>query len=222
MAAAVISRKIMILGDSHCRGMDEALKICDPSIHTLAIIHPRGTRAITARYRSAVSCVYDFTPEYIFIHCGHNDLVFHSSLNPSPINSEDTRTHTIDLALLLQRNHPDAKIIISALFPRTFTYKSTLLQEEVSAFNRLAKRHGQRLRSQASMLPIPILVALNMPLWRRISKSEETAKLFLPDGLHINNDGKKALAGAWLSNITTPLSPLEPTRDNIPPTPTQY
>jgi lysophospholipase L1-like esterase len=216
MASAGISRKIMILGDSHCRGMDEALKTCDPSIHTLAIIHARGTRAIAGRYQSAVSCATAFTPDYIFVHCGHNDLVFHSSLNPVPINSEDSRTHTIDLALLLQRNHPDAKIIISALFPRTFTRKSTLFKDEVAAFNRLAKRHGQRLRSQASRLPIPIMVALNMPLWRRISKSEETAKHFLPDGLHINNDGKKTLAGAWLRDITPPIPLPDSTQENTP------
>jgi hypothetical protein len=145
--AAPAPRKIMILGDSHCRGMDEALKSHDDSIHTLAIILPRGTEAIAEKYLSSYTCANIFNPDIIFLHCGHNDLVYHSSLNPHPINSEDTREHTITLASLLQRNHPNAKVFISALFPRTHTNKSTLLKEEVAAFNRLAKRHGQRLHA---------------------------------------------------------------------------
>jgi hypothetical protein len=87
------------------------------------------------------------------------------------------------------------------MFPRSYKRNSTLLQEEVAAFNRLAKRHGQRLRAEASRLPIPIKVSLNMPIWNRISKAEEKADLFLPDGLHLSDVGKLAIATAWLRDI---------------------
>ena len=203
--------KVVIVGDSHCRGMDAALKASHPGIHTLSVIQPRGTLAIRESYRLAASSVTFFDPNFIFIHCGHNDLVFHPQHNLHPINSEETRARTLDLAEFIQSNHPNSKTIISALFPRTFTHRSPLPQEEVAAFNRLAKRHGQRLRAQASLLPRPITVSLNMPIWNRISKAEEVHDMFLKDGLHLTDTAKISIAGAWIKIISPNSEVLAPT-----------
>ena len=210
MAVALpTNNNILILADSHGRDLDSALKLINPEVHTFSIIHPRGTLAISARYQSCISSVISFRPAYIILHCGHNDLVFHPHLNTDPINSQTTRTHTTNLAQLLQLNHPNSTIVISAMFPRSFKHKSLLLQEEVSAFNRLAKRHAQRLRSEASLLPIPIKVCLNMAIWNRISKAEEKAQLFLPDGLHLTDTGKREIASGWLRDISLFPDPID-------------
>ena len=211
MADSVLPpKKIAVLGDSHCRGMADALKLNNKDIQTLSIIHPRGTLAISAKYQTTSHIVYTFDPDFIYIHCGHNDLVYHPSLNQTPINSQDSRTHTISLAQLIQRNHPRSKVIISALFPRTFTFKSPLDEEEVAAFNRLAKRHGQRLRAEASQLPTPIQVSLNNPIWNRISRAEEKSQMFLKDGLHLTDNGKLAIAAAWLNDISIKVQLMTP------------
>jgi lysophospholipase L1-like esterase len=195
------TKNIVILSDSQGREMDDAIKSVNTAVHTLAIIHPRGTAAISSKYQSCIHIVRSFRPDFIFLHCGHNDLVYHPHFNTNPINSQETRNHTLTLAQLLQANHPNTTILISALLPRSFKRNSSLTQDEVGAFNRLAKRHGQRLRAEASRLPVPIKVCLNMPIWNRISKAEETSDFFLQDGLHLTEIAKRAIATAWLKDI---------------------
>jgi lysophospholipase L1-like esterase len=196
--------------------MDESLKKGRPHIKTYSVIYPRGTTAIGARYTSMLSSIRAFDPDVIYLHAGHNDLVFHPTHNENPINSEEIRSLNIDLAILIQHNHPRAKIIISSLYPRTFTDSSILTEKEVGAFNRLAKRHGQRLRKEAGKKAPTILVAMNMPLWKHISISQEQSSHYMPDGLHIKKDGKLALANAWYKMISTTTTP-QPSQESQAP-----
>jgi lysophospholipase L1-like esterase len=193
--------RILIVGDSHCRGMDNAIKTGRTQIQTFSVIFPRGTRAISGRYLSTLSHIRLFDPEIIFLHCGHNDLVYHASLNSFPINSQETRRLTLEFVQLLQQNHPLSKVIISALLPRTYKDNSSLQQDEVISFNKLVKRHGQRLRAEAANLNSTITVTLNNPIWKHISKSEEMSNLYLPDGLHLTNEGKLSITASWFADI---------------------
>jgi lysophospholipase L1-like esterase len=202
---APTQQRIFIVGDSHCRGMDDAIKKGRPHIQTLSVIFPRGTLAISSRYTATLRQINRFDPDVIFLHCGHNDLMYHPTLTPEPINSQESRKLTIDLAQLLLQNHPQTKVIISTLLPRTYKDNTALSQAEVLSFNKLAKRHGQRLRSESAALQSTIKVTLNNPIWKHISKSEERADFYRDDGLHLTNEGKLAMAASWYADICPAL-----------------
>ena len=70
---------------------------------------------------------------------------------------------------------------------------------QVTAYNRTAKRHGQRIKEAAVNAGVPY--TFNMPMWYRISKHEENYKMFRLDGLHLSNAGSVAIAKCWIKQI---------------------
>ena len=46
-----------------------------------------------------------------------------------------------------------------------------------------------------------ILTMMNNPFWKKISKAEEDPDLYLPDGLHLNPEGKEALVKDWYPQL---------------------
>jgi hypothetical protein len=66
-------------------------------------------------------------------------------------------------------------------------------------YNRVAKRHGQRLPCDAAKADIQ--VSLNIPFWHRISKAEEDPQFYGNDALHMNPLGKSTLVKSWASDV---------------------
>ena len=181
------------------RGLGVLLNNLSPSIHSLTVLVPSSITLITAEYRSKIPTIRNFRPNVIILHLGHNDLVYHPIHNLNPSISTAVASDTITLANEIHQNHPDASIFISAIFPRTSTDSSLLSYTDVISYNRMAKRHGQRIRTFAKIADYHYLI--NNYMWRKISGGIEESSYFLPDGLHLNPTGQLSVLLEWLETI---------------------
>ena len=136
--------KLLLLGDSHCRELADIFAELTSSITVYTVFVPLDITSITLQYRSKINIINAYSPDVILIHLGHNDLVYHPVHNISPSNSSTVASSTIALANEVHQNHPYPTIYVSAILPRTFTHKSRLTKAQVSSYNKMAKRHGQR------------------------------------------------------------------------------
>jgi lysophospholipase L1-like esterase len=201
--------RILLLGDSHLSNMSDAITSKYPQVSIMTIMIPGKISSITRSYQDKLQMVRLFHPDQCIIHAGHNELAKHISKNPSPSTSRHVTTLTLNLVRILSFNHPTMIINISATYPRTSKPASNLTTENTVKFNRTAKRHGQRLRTEATRVNIPVL--LNMSTWRTISKTLEEASVFQSDGLHLTYAAKQMIAIGWLQDITgIPYRPIVP------------
>ena len=191
--------KLLIVGDSHCRELEDVIAKSYPNVKTCVIWLGQQTDNIMLAYTKELNRITDFQPDFILLHTGHNEIAYHKYKNVTPKDSTQTTSITISAALLLKSNHPKATIIISSIFPRLLTFKSSLRQLDLSHYNRTAERHGRRLHTEAKK--VGITVFKNNFMWR--SKSDVLVKshLFLLDGLHLNDEAKEYVTTRWLNQI---------------------
>jgi lysophospholipase L1-like esterase len=202
----LIIMNVLLVGDSHMgRGLDEVLSNLSSSISTFTVLLPRNIGLITLEYRSKLQDIYYFDPDVIIVHLGHNDLVRHPVHNLHPSVSTAVASSTITFADEIHHNFPNASIFISAILPRTYTDSSLLSGPEIVSYNKMAKRHGQRIRTFAKIAGYNYLI--NKSMWHKISNSIEDHTLFLPDGLHLNPSGQLTILFEWLETIATSDSP---------------
>ena len=192
--------RLLIVGDSHCRKMKSAIKFHHSHIETMLVFKPRAIEEIADLILNVKrnAAIY-FNPYQAIIHCGHNNIVPHPIHNLNPLFSQVVIDLQIQLAQDIQAFLPNCSMSCSAIYPRTYTASSKLNPTEVTDYNKLAKRYGQRLR--ASCLANKLCFSLNNIMWRKISKSEEESGFFLPDGLHLNPDGVRATGKEWIASL---------------------
>ena len=191
--------RLLIVGDLHCRDISPAIKALNTDNMIFTVFVGSHIPAITLSYRSKIHAITNFRPDLVVIQLGHNDISWHASKNPRPIVSRDASALTIGLAREIKRKHPNVQVIISSVFPRTFTAKSLLNKAAVHKYNETAKRHGQRLHTRATEAGHVCLYT--KALWMKISASIENPSFYLPDGLHLNPLGNTAIAKEWLNEI---------------------
>ena len=197
--------KLLIIGDSHCKSdILSHLKQIVPDILIFCISVGGQIDEITQRYSDRYDAIVDFDPTAIIIHLGHNDLTFHHTHNKDPSTSKIVTVDTLEFTMDVVRNIPSTPLAISSVLPRTFTDSSLLSECDVQAYNRKAKRHGQRLVTEGKKIHTPII--LNNRFGKRISRAEEHSNLYLPDGLHLNTEGLDALATSWIEGLAGPRS----------------
>jgi lysophospholipase L1-like esterase len=190
--------KFVLIGDSHCRDLDEALSLLFPSFKIYTISVGAQIEDIKAAYRSKIAAITASTPAYIIIHMGHNNIAYHHRYNPSPEELPKTVAEaTIDLANEVRSHHPTSKIYVSTIFPRTHTRTYTLSPHEVVMYNKKAKRHGQRIQTLANRESLNYF--MNNRMWHQISISLEDSNQFRGDGLHLSKEGAKKIMIEWLT-----------------------
>jgi hypothetical protein len=165
-------------------------------------------------YENNLENILNFNPRYVLLHTGHNDLAFHLRKNPVPKDSSQVTQITLDAATLLQRNHPSAKIILSAPFPRIFTAHSSLPMPDILHYNKTAKRHGTRLRSEAANLNFTTLI--NNEMWKNKDNLEVKSANLLIDGPHLTQTAKKDMINRWIKKLNT-LAPADRKRTQAYP-----
>jgi hypothetical protein len=191
--------RIMIVGDSNCRDLDKALDDRFPNIKMYVISVGSQTDQVMLEYNRNKSQAILFDPNFIILHTGHNDLAFHKYKNKSPKDSTQTTKLTIDAALEIKRNHPKATTIVSAVFPRALSLKSSLRQLDLQHFNRTAERHTRRLATECKLVDLANFK--NNFMWRNKSELRLKTHLFLQDGLHLTIPAKQYLITRWLEYI---------------------
>ena len=188
--------RLFIIGDSHCRHMAEYIHQKKSTVLVYTVFAGCQIPEITVKYRAQIAAINDFDPDYTIIHVGHNNLARHTYKNPRPLVSRDVSRMSINLAHEVHANHPRSQILLSSVFPRTFTESSNLTEREVAKYNETAKRHGQRLRTRATEVGYGCI--LTSILWQSISSATADPDHYLPDGLHLTIDGTKNIAFEWL------------------------
>jgi hypothetical protein len=190
---------VLVIGDSHCRDLDVSIAKAYPNVKSYIISVGQQTDSIMEAYFHELQQVTSFKPDFIILHTGHNEIAYHRTKNTIPKDSTQTTVITISAATVLQNDHPKAVIIISSIFPRCLTMKSSLRQQDLLHYNRTAERHGRRLHTEASKIHLHVFK--NNFMWK--SKSDILVKthLFLRDGLHLTNEAKSYVISRWMGEI---------------------
>jgi hypothetical protein len=181
--------------------MDDILKQLSPNDSFYTVYAGRKNSEIARRYRDEIEAINIFIPDTALIHVGHNELARHPVMNRTPLVSRDVAKLTLDFSAEVASNHSTVKMCISNVFPRCLTPNSILTGPEILKFNKTSKRHGQHLRTLA--METDFSVALNNPIWKHIASAQEDPSFYLPDGLHLNMDGKRENATDWLRHLTS-------------------
>jgi lysophospholipase L1-like esterase len=205
--------KVLIVGDSHCWDLGHLInERYGDNFDAIAISRGRSISLISEVFVRDLHSTLEFDPDITILHAGHNDLTYHHYWNKHPKLSKPTAVETIDLANLIQSHLPKTLIFLSAVFPRTPAYDSTLSEENTIKYNKVAKRHGLRIRTMANYNGYYSM--LNNCMWRVVSNAQEQESLFFPDGLHLTSDGKNAVVDGWIKDILAELtSGAAPTTD---------
>jgi lysophospholipase L1-like esterase len=194
----------VFIGDSHCRDLARSFQLNFP-LHRYHKIKVGGQMdAIMDQYRMEIATINRLHPKYIIIHMGHNNIVQHPIYNRSPEMAKQVAEENIEFANEIRLNHPYAIIYVSTIFPRTHTPSSSITLPDVKEYNKIAKRHGKRIRSLAKAAGLNSFI--NNTSWHKISAAIENTTLFQADGLHLSPSGCKKILIEWMSilNLYTP------------------
>jgi hypothetical protein len=193
---ANMAARIMIVGDSNCRDLDKTLDDHFPNVRIYVISVGAQTDQVMMEYNRCKTQAYLFDPNFVVLHTGHNDLAYHRFKNTCPKDSTQTTKLTLDAATVIGTNHPNATMIVSAVFPRALSFKSPMRQLDLQHFNRTAARHTRRLAAEARETDITIF--MNNFMWKKKADLIPKTQLFLQDGLHLSTPAKKYLVTKWL------------------------
>ena len=190
--------RILVISDSHGKGMVNILRSQGVEARFMSIIKGRPLLGIRKRYRASLQRIRRFSPDKIVM--GHNDMVRHHMYNPEPKFITCVVRMVIEFAVEILSSFPSSELYISSLLPRVAG--SGLSAEGAKKYNRLAKRFGEHMLTQSKKLRCftPILIR---GLWGRISLYEAMSGAFRRDGLHLNKIGRDILAESWVSTMIT-------------------
>jgi hypothetical protein len=197
--ASTMTGNILIVGDSHCRELDEIITKTYKKVKVYVVSVGRQTDEIMAAYTSELEAITAFEPDTVILHSGHNELAYHRTKNLTPKDSTQTTAIIINAAAVLKMNHPNSLIIVSSVFPRLLTFKSSLRQLDLAHYNSTAERHGRRLKAEAKKNELHAF--LNNFLWK--SKQLKTVKChhYLRDGLHLNDKAKAYVTSRCMEEV---------------------
>ena len=191
--------RLLIIGDSHVWRCEATFRRIFPNIALRIVSIGRQTEEIIDLYQCSILQSIAYSPSHIVLHQGHNDMAYDRRRNILPQISRDVIKQTLDFADTLRVNHPNARVILSAAFPRKSTPTSSLEPQRVQPYNTRCKRHGQRVRTFAKRNGYGHLI--NSFMWGKISGAKENPKMFLDDGLHLSKDGMEAQVISWIKEI---------------------
>ena len=197
--------RLLVIGDSFARRCENVIRTRYPEVELKVIAVGDKTAEIVAKYNREFISAQQFRPTHIILHEGHNEMAFHPDKNPLPQISRDVVATSITFAVVLRTQHPNAIIMISATFPRTYTSHSVLSRSGVVDFNTRMKRHGQRVRTMAERNNLVCII--NNFSWGKISKCLEKPSYYEWDGYHLNGVGMHAQAKEWMHHLAIPTLP---------------
>jgi lysophospholipase L1-like esterase len=193
--------KLLLLGDSHCRDMDRMIPTTTPATQMYVVSVGGNTEAIMNKYMASLGAINVFDPDHIVLHSGNNEIGYHWTKNPFPKDSTQTTKTLLDAACVLRSNHPKARIVLSAAFPRLLSKSSPFTFEDLTHYNRTAQRHSKRLKNEAAKLDFDVL--MNNIMWKKKADLLVKTHLFLEDGLHLTDSAKKMIVSDWIQRLKT-------------------
>jgi hypothetical protein len=191
--------RVLLVTDSHGRGLASKIERMDESLSVLNIRLGRKLPAVRGVYRRKMRSVQEFSPEAVFIHLGHNDLVPHAWHNPSPLFITAVVHQIREFVAEVASDLPDTLLFVSSILPRVVGDNFGV--DKVGSYNRLARRFGEMVRSFGNQPGSNFIGIVNRSLWGRIARSETLAGNHHTYGLHLNAEGKKLLVKGWIKAL---------------------
>lgn len=195
--------KLVLIADSHGYKLPELMKTLEPDMEILDIIRSGATCLSLAALMEHIhqEKIKAFQPDNIIFLAGSNNVGYHRYKNTDPDSGLDMIDDLEAAVKLLQGMVPSAKVWTSALFPRGPSRFYN--EDQVAAYNDNALRLGRKA-CQKSLNPITTKELWTCLRKRKNSKKSPTAKLEFynsRDNFHLNPDGKKLVAKAFLTAI---------------------
>ena len=131
--------QFLIIGDSHCKDLVAIVTKLYPGSCTFVHTRSRNNEIIINAYRENHNNVKSVRPDIIIIHMGHNNISYHHRYNTMPQGAKSVTEQNVAFARELKQNYPHARIFLSPIFPRTFTYGSSLNEYEVMQITKLRR-----------------------------------------------------------------------------------
>ena len=189
--------RILIISDSHGRRMDGCMRTLNAAWDVRVMAVGRGTAIVREMYQSRRSAYQDYSPDGILIHLCHNDIVHHPRHNPHPISSSLAFTQAMEFMDEVGEDMPYARMVYSSIFPRCIG--SSMSRDERIRYNNEAYVFGEMVRSSCTARGRRFV--LNQDLWESPVDGLARSTLFMPDGLHLNWQGKKVVANEWMEAL---------------------
>jgi lysophospholipase L1-like esterase len=193
--------RILIVSDSHGYGLADALEKEDSSIKVRVVSVGSVMKDVWAEYVAQRDDLQGFRPDHVFLHFGHNDLMWHPHHNRSPKHPSIVFSLLMGYEMRLREDFPDRKVWVSNPFPRAVGPRMT--HGEKLMYNKMVYDLG---RSMKAVFPERgIHYRLNSGLWFRPSEGREHTVYLRPDGIHLSVMGCRKVAAGWLELIRDEL-----------------
>jgi lysophospholipase L1-like esterase len=191
--------RVLVISDSHGRKMAEVLERKKTNWNVLTLSLGRKIPAIRRLYQSKLRAIRRFRPDIVVMHLGHNDLVLHHLHNMDPNFITTVLADLYAFAGRVASDLPRSRIYLSSMFPRV---EAEWFDESmVGKYNRMARRFGERLRSQSNQIGSVFHAIINRKLWGRIARWETLPGNHKIDGLHLCREGRDVVGDGWIKAI---------------------
>ena len=189
--------KLLLVGDSHCRELNEIFAELTSSITTYTVFVPRNINTITLKYRTEIQSINAFRPDVIVIHLGHNDLCYHSVCNQQPMSIDEFMGILETFLLKIRIDFPQSRIMYSSLLPRSVGPRMGFAQHLL--YNLMAISFADQARARLNSLGYDFVS--NESLWYSKQEGIEHPIFFGADGLHLRAVGQEFVARGWIEAL---------------------
>jgi lysophospholipase L1-like esterase len=186
--------RILVLSDSHGNDMMWAFDHFVPEWEVVELCVGRLTAEVRKSYLENIVYMFEYAPDVIYLHTGHNDISYHPIHNTNPHQPLDCFKESLDFLDLLREKHPYSFLFYSSLFPRALG--PSFGEERKIAYNRMAA-HYQSLVADVCEIE-GRRCCLNSCLWEDVRSGSEKPELYNSGGLHLNTKGKRAVVRDWV------------------------
>jgi hypothetical protein len=186
--------RVLVLSDSHGKDMMWSFDHYVPEWEVVELCVGRATGEVRSSYVDNIVDIFEYAPDIIYLHLGHNDVSFHPVHNLSPQQPLDCFKLCLEFLDLLKEKHPYSLLFYSSIFPRACgpSFDNT----RKSAYNRMAADF-QSLVSEVCEIE-GRRSCLNTCLWENMDTGAEKTEFFTSGGLHLNSQGKRAVVRDWI------------------------
>jgi hypothetical protein len=139
---------ILLISDSHGRGMGAAIKVLRPGYTVMTVKIGSVISTIRATYMRCLRSVQLYNPGKIILHLGHNDLQYHQYHNHYPEHGKYFFPKVESFIELLKENHPASDVFYSCPFSRTLG--PSMNEKQKAIYNRTVVRLGKMTKSSSS------------------------------------------------------------------------
>jgi hypothetical protein len=188
---------LLVISDSHGRDMDDIIASLDSDYQVCVISVGRTTPEIREEYDDTIVDIYEYAPEAVIIHTGHNDITYHCKHNPSPMQPLQYMGEAMAFMDHVKECHRFSEVFYSSIFPRSEGPNFDMLRK--IKYNQMAANYRLLVEDICEIENRNFI--LNDTLWYSVDEGIEHPFYFESGGLHLSGSGKRAIAREWIDAV---------------------